>query len=173
MHIGIGRLIFHDALLLASVCAFRFSRLAQDPTPGSIAWGCCEILKNFEHARWMGSRGRVTAAFSFSWDSIAQQTREIYYEQRNKHDAPPNWTYSTDGDETLAFALIGPVGVLLPVILFCIVSKIHSSPCLLFVSNFFPAFVWIIVCLGTVSSCLLLSCRHHLLYSPLSLTADE
>lgn len=79
-----------------------------DPTPGSIAWGCCEILKNFEHARWMGSRGRVTAAFSFSWDSIAQQTREIYYEQRNKHDTPPNWSYSTEGDDTLAFALIGP-----------------------------------------------------------------
>lgn len=57
----------------------------------------------------MGSRGRVTAAFSFSWDSIAQQTREIYYEQRNKHDTPPNWTYSSEGDETLAFALIGPV----------------------------------------------------------------
>ncbi|XP_026190049.1 uncharacterized protein LOC34619934 [Cyclospora cayetanensis] len=79
-----------------------------DPTPGSIAWGCCEILKNFEHARWMGSRGRVTAAFSFSWDSIAHQTREIYYEQRNRHDAPPNWTYSSEGDETLAFAIIGP-----------------------------------------------------------------
>ncbi|KAL8275236.1 hypothetical protein Esti_000820 [Eimeria stiedai] len=79
-----------------------------DPTPGSIAWGCCEILKNFEHARWMGSRGRVTAAFSFSWDSIAHKTRDIYYEQRNKHDAPPNWTNSSEGDETLAFALIGP-----------------------------------------------------------------
>lgn len=57
----------------------------------------------------MGSRGRVTAAFSFSWDSIAQQTREIYYEQRNKHDTPPNWSYSSEGDDTLAFALIGPV----------------------------------------------------------------
>ncbi|KAL8433936.1 hypothetical protein Efla_001838 [Eimeria flavescens] len=79
-----------------------------DPTPGSIAWGCCEILKDFEHARWMGSRGRVTAAFSFSWDSIAQQTRDIYYEQRNKHDASPSWTYTSEGDETLAFALIGP-----------------------------------------------------------------
>ncbi|CDJ53637.1 glycan synthetase, putative [Eimeria brunetti] len=88
-----------------SVCAVI---APQDPTPGSIAWGCCEILKNFEHARWMGSRGRVTAAFSFSWDSIAQQTREIYYEQRNKHDTPPNWSYSSEGDDTLAFALIGP-----------------------------------------------------------------
>ncbi|KAL8426332.1 hypothetical protein ACSSS7_008161 [Eimeria intestinalis] len=35
-------------------------------------------------------------------------TRDIYYEQRNKHDAPPNWTNSSEGDETLAFALIGP-----------------------------------------------------------------
>lgn len=81
----------------------------QDPEPGSIAWGCCEILKNFEHARWMGSRGRVTAAFSFSWDSIAKQTREIYYEQKNKHDVPPDWCRSSEGDETMAFTLIGPV----------------------------------------------------------------
>lgn len=74
----------------------------------------------------MGSRGRVTAAFSFSWDSIAQQTREIYYEQRNKHDTPPNWTYSSEGDETLAFALIGPVR-LFPTAVIGASTLLHST----------------------------------------------
>lgn len=82
----------------------------QDPEPGSIAWGCCEILKNFEHSRWMGSRGRVTAAFSFSWDSIAKQTAEVYFEQVCRHDLPPNCSNARRGDSTMAFALIGPVG---------------------------------------------------------------
>ncbi|PFH31917.1 glycosyltransferase [Besnoitia besnoiti] len=79
-----------------------------DPEPGSIAWGCCEILKNFEHSRWMGSRGRVTAAFSFSWDSIAYQTADVYSEQLCRHDVPPNCTNARRGDKTMAFALIGP-----------------------------------------------------------------
>ncbi|EPR57846.1 glycosyltransferase [Toxoplasma gondii GT1] len=79
-----------------------------DPEPGSIAWGCCEILKNFEHSRWMGSRGRVTAAFSFSWDSIATQTAEIYCEQTCRHDLPPNCTNARKGDTTMALALVGP-----------------------------------------------------------------
>lgn len=59
-----------------------------DPNAGSIAWGCCEILKNFEHARWMGERGRVKAAFNFSWDHVAKTTEKVYYEQLNKHDSP-------------------------------------------------------------------------------------
>ncbi|CBZ49936.1 hypothetical protein NCLIV_004200 [Neospora caninum Liverpool] len=79
-----------------------------DPQPGSIAWGCCEILKNFEHSRWMGSRGRVTAAFSFSWDSIATQTAEVYCEQTCRHDLPPNCTNAKKGDKTMALALVGP-----------------------------------------------------------------
>lgn len=48
--------------------------------PGSIAWGIMEIFRNFEHARWMGEQGRVTAAYGFSWDEIASQTEGIYYE---------------------------------------------------------------------------------------------
>jgi glycosyltransferase involved in cell wall biosynthesis len=48
--------------------------------PGSICWGIREIFHNFQHARWMGERGRVKAAFSFSWDIVAAQTEGIYRE---------------------------------------------------------------------------------------------
>lgn len=48
--------------------------------PDSIAWGIKEIFGNFEHARWMGSQGRVTAAYGFSWDKIAEQTEGVYRE---------------------------------------------------------------------------------------------
>ena len=50
--------------------------------PGSICWGIREIFHNFDHARWMGERGRVKAAYSFSWDFIAGQTEGIYRELR-------------------------------------------------------------------------------------------
>ncbi|TRY49653.1 Glycosyl transferase, family 1 [Cryptosporidium tyzzeri] len=61
-----------------------------EPCKDSIAWGCCEILKNFDHSRWMGSRGRVKAAYSFSWDSIAQATSFLYFEQCNVLDVTPS-----------------------------------------------------------------------------------
>ncbi len=48
--------------------------------PSSIAWGICSIFHNFAHARWMGERGRVKAAYGFSWDNIAAQTEGIYRE---------------------------------------------------------------------------------------------
>jgi glycosyltransferase involved in cell wall biosynthesis len=48
--------------------------------PGSICWGINEIFHNFAHARWMGQRGRVSAAYGFSWDAIAGQTEGIYRE---------------------------------------------------------------------------------------------
>lgn len=54
----------------------------------------------------MGERGRVKAAFSFSWDRIAKNTEAIYYEQLNKHDSP-----DSEGDLggcSLAFRLMGP-----------------------------------------------------------------
>ncbi|CEL94386.1 unnamed protein product [Vitrella brassicaformis CCMP3155] len=76
-----------------------------DPEPGSIAWGVCEILKNFAHSQWMGTRGRVKAAFNFSWDTIARQTRDVYYEQMNRHDAP--YASYHLGDATLAHVLMG------------------------------------------------------------------
>ena len=48
--------------------------------PGSISWGINAIFADFERARWMGSRGRVKAAYGFSWDAIAGQTEGIYRE---------------------------------------------------------------------------------------------
>jgi len=48
--------------------------------PGSICWGIKEVFNNFGHARWMGERGRVKAAFSFNWDMAAAQTEGIYRE---------------------------------------------------------------------------------------------
>lgn len=48
--------------------------------PQSIAWGIREIFWNFHHARWMGERGRVKAAYGFSWDTAACQTEGIYHE---------------------------------------------------------------------------------------------
>ncbi|MCH8840784.1 MAG: glycosyltransferase family 1 protein, partial [Planctomycetes bacterium] len=48
--------------------------------PHSICWGVNSIFGHFEHARWMGSRGRVKAAYGFSWDAIARQTEAVYEE---------------------------------------------------------------------------------------------
>ena len=48
--------------------------------PGSISWALKEIFNDFLHARWMGERGRVKAAYSFSWDNVAGQTEGIYGE---------------------------------------------------------------------------------------------
>ncbi|OHB74586.1 MAG: glycosyl transferase [Planctomycetes bacterium RBG_16_55_9] len=48
--------------------------------PGSICWALKEIFSNFPHARWMGERGRVKAAYGFSWDVAAAQTEGIYRE---------------------------------------------------------------------------------------------
>ena len=38
------------------------------------------VFGNFEHARWMGERGRVKAAYGFSWDAVADQTEGVYRE---------------------------------------------------------------------------------------------
>ena len=46
----------------------------------SIAWGVKEVFRNFAHAKWMGEQGRVTAAYGFSWDTIAKQTEGVYGE---------------------------------------------------------------------------------------------
>lgn len=48
--------------------------------PGSISWEIQQIFRDFIHARWMGERGRVKAAFSYSWDAAAAQTEGIYGE---------------------------------------------------------------------------------------------
>jgi glycosyltransferase involved in cell wall biosynthesis len=48
--------------------------------PGSITWGINELFNDFGRARYMGERGRVKAAFGFSWDNIAAQTENVYRE---------------------------------------------------------------------------------------------
>ena len=48
--------------------------------PQSICWGISQIFNNFDHTRWMGLRGRVKAAYCFSWDTVAAQTEGIYRE---------------------------------------------------------------------------------------------
>jgi 1,4-alpha-glucan branching enzyme len=52
-----------------------------NPDPGSISWGCCKILENFEHSRWMGQRAQKKAVDEFNWSFIARQTEAIYFEQ--------------------------------------------------------------------------------------------
>jgi glycosyltransferase involved in cell wall biosynthesis len=46
----------------------------------SICWGINTIFGNFDHARWMGERGRVKAAYGFSWDALVHQCEGIYGE---------------------------------------------------------------------------------------------
>jgi hypothetical protein len=65
-----------------------------DPNPGSISWGCCKILENFEHSKWMGKNAQAKAAREFSWEHIARSTQEVYYELLNLKEAPR----STDPD---------------------------------------------------------------------------
>ncbi|NLG19623.1 MAG: glycosyltransferase family 4 protein [Fibrobacter sp.] len=48
------------------------------PNTESIAWGIGSLFANFEHARWMGSKGREAVENSFSWDTIADQTLGVY-----------------------------------------------------------------------------------------------
>lgn len=48
------------------------------PNPESIAWGIGSLFANFEHARWMGGKGREAVEKSFSWDTIADQTLGVY-----------------------------------------------------------------------------------------------
>ncbi|KAA8496035.1 putative glycosyltransferase [Porphyridium purpureum] len=51
-----------------------------DTKPEGLSWGICQIVTNFAHAKWMGERGRVKAAFQFSWDRIAEITNNVYDE---------------------------------------------------------------------------------------------
>jgi glycosyltransferase involved in cell wall biosynthesis len=46
--------------------------------PDSIAWGLGTLFSDFEWGRWMGRNGRVAAESAFSWDSIAEQTVDVY-----------------------------------------------------------------------------------------------
>ena len=46
----------------------------------SLIWGINTIFGDFGKAHQMGERGRVKAAYGFSWDVIAGQTEAIYRE---------------------------------------------------------------------------------------------
>jgi glycosyltransferase involved in cell wall biosynthesis len=46
--------------------------------PESVAWGIGTTLQDFDKARWMGQNGRNTAENSFDWNTIAEQTQNVY-----------------------------------------------------------------------------------------------
>lgn len=46
--------------------------------PESVAWGIGTLFQDFEKARWMGSNGRKAAETAFRWDTIADQTENVY-----------------------------------------------------------------------------------------------
>jgi len=48
--------------------------------PESIAWGIGNTFRDFEHARWMGRNGRYAVEHAFSWNSIADQILNVYYQ---------------------------------------------------------------------------------------------
>jgi glycosyltransferase involved in cell wall biosynthesis len=59
-----------------------------DPNPGSVAWGCCKILENFEHSRWMGRNAQLKTMREFTWEYIALETEKVYYDLLNLKEAP-------------------------------------------------------------------------------------
>jgi glycosyltransferase involved in cell wall biosynthesis len=48
--------------------------------PQSICWGINTVFGDFGKAHQMGERGRVKAAYGFSWDVVASQTESVYRE---------------------------------------------------------------------------------------------
>jgi glycogen synthase len=64
---GPSELVWHD------VTGYKVS-----PNPNSIAWGIGTLFTNFEHARWMGKKGREAVEKAHSWDHIADQTLQVY-----------------------------------------------------------------------------------------------
>ncbi|GAB0493408.1 hypothetical protein MMPV_004690 [Pyropia vietnamensis] len=60
-----------------------------DTNPEGMAWGITNCFVNFAHAQYMGERGRVKAAYQFSWDKIAADTNLIYDELLGAPPPPP------------------------------------------------------------------------------------
>lgn len=60
-----------------------------DTTSDGIAWGICNAFANFAHMRYMGQRGRVKAAYQFSWDKIAEDTNNVYDDLLHDHPGRP------------------------------------------------------------------------------------
>lgn len=56
-----------------------------DASGEGMAWGICNAFANFAHMRYMGERGRVKAAFQFSWDNIAENINNVYDELLPDH----------------------------------------------------------------------------------------
>ncbi|HYG77498.1 MAG TPA: glycosyltransferase family 4 protein [Planctomycetota bacterium] len=52
--------------------------LQVDDTPDSVAWGLGTLLADHNRCRWMGRNGRAAVEAAFSWDSIAEQTEQVY-----------------------------------------------------------------------------------------------
>jgi glycosyltransferase involved in cell wall biosynthesis len=52
--------------------------LQVDDTPDSVSWGLGTLLADHSRCRWMGRNGRAAVDAVFSWDSIAEQTEEVY-----------------------------------------------------------------------------------------------
>jgi glycosyltransferase involved in cell wall biosynthesis len=52
--------------------------LQVDDTVDSVAWGLGTLLADHNRCRWMGRNGRAAVDAVFSWDSIAEQTEEVY-----------------------------------------------------------------------------------------------
>ncbi len=48
-------------------------------SPESIAWGLGTLMRDWDHARWMGHNGRVAVETAFCWDRIADRTIEAYW----------------------------------------------------------------------------------------------
>src|SRR5205807_2564704 len=49
-----------------------------EATADSVGWGLGTLLADHEHCRWMGRNGRAAVDAAFSWDSIAEQTEQVY-----------------------------------------------------------------------------------------------
>ena len=47
-------------------------------TVDSVAWGVGTMLRDVEHARWMGRNGRVAVEKAFSWEGVAERTEGVY-----------------------------------------------------------------------------------------------
>lgn len=54
--------------------------LKSEATPEGVAWGDNEVFRDWDRAREMGAKGRVKAAFSLSWDTVAELTEKAYTE---------------------------------------------------------------------------------------------
>jgi glycosyltransferase involved in cell wall biosynthesis len=52
--------------------------LQVDDTPDSVSWGLGNLLADHNRCQWMGRNGRAAVDAAFSWDSIAEQTEQVY-----------------------------------------------------------------------------------------------